>query len=232
MPALPQQSTAPDFTAARFNMVESQIRPNKVRDQRLLDALGSLPREMFVPSISAGIAYIDENVQVGPGRYLLEPMVLARLIEEAGVRETYRVLDVAPATGYSTAVLAALAKEVVAVECDPALVTQAVGNLDRLQIKSASLQLGPLAEGWKAAAPYDIILVNGSAEILPDLLASQLAEGGRLLIVMRRSGPAAIAHKGEARLYEKIHGNLSHRALFDANVKLLPGFEGKKVFVF
>lgn len=231
MAAVSQQS-APDFTAARFNMVESQIRPNKVRDQGLLDALGTLPREMFVPSIMAGIAYIDESLQVGAGRYLIEPMVLARLIEEADVKADDRVLDIAPATGYSTAVLAALAKEVVAVEADPALVTQAVGNLDRLQIKNASFQLGPLAEGWKATAPYDVILINGSVEILPDMLSAQLAEGGRLLVVMRKSGPAAIAHKGEARLYEKIHGNLSHRALFDANVKLLPGFEAKKVFSF
>ena len=221
-----------DFAAARFNMVESQIRPNKVRGRRLLDALGNLPREAFVPSISAGIAYIDENVPVGTGRYLLEPMVLARLIEEAEIKETDRVLDIAPATGYSTAVLAKLAKEVVAVESDPALVTQAVANLDRLQIKNASLQLGPLAEGWKASAPYDVILVNGSAEILPAALSPQLAEGGKLLIVMRESGPAAVAHKGEARLYEKIRGNLSHRALFDANVKLLPGFEAKKHFAF
>ena len=214
-------------------MVESQIRPNKVRGERLLDVLGALPREMFVPPPLAGIAYIDENVQVGPGRYLIEPMVLARLIEEANVKADDRVLDIAPATGYSTAVLASLAREVVAVESDPGLVTQAVGNLDRLQIRNAALQLGPLAEGWKATAPYDVILINGSVEILPDALTAQLAEGGRLMAVMRaiRARPS-IAHKGEARLYEKIRGNLSHRTLFDANVKLLPGFEAKKTFSF
>jgi len=218
--------------SARFNMIESQIRPNKVRGRRLLDAMSILPREMFVPPTLAGIAYIDEDIQVIPGRYLLEPMVLARLLEEADVKEDDRILDIAPATGYSTALLAALAKNVVALESDPNCATLSVKNLNALQITNAELQLGPLAEGWKPSAPYDLILINGSIEFLPDALTAQLAEGGRLLAVMRQSGPAAIAHKGEARLYEKIHGTVSHRALFDANVKLLPGFEAKRVFTF
>jgi protein-L-isoaspartate(D-aspartate) O-methyltransferase len=231
MTAFAQTATS-DFTAARFHMIESQIRPNKVRNERLLDVMGDLPREIFVPAPLAGIAYIDEDVQVSPGRYLLEPMVLARFLEEANVKPGDRVLDVAPATGYSTALLAKLAKEVVAVESDPALIQQAVANLGRLGLKNAGLQLGPLAEGWKAAAPYDLILVNGSAGILPEALTAQLAEGGRLLIVMREFGPARIAHKGEARLYEKIRGTISHRALFDANVKPVPGFEAKPSFSF
>ena len=134
-----------------------------------------------------------------------------------------RVLDIAPATGYSTAIIATLAKEVVALESDPSCVQIAVKNFTNLQIKNAELQLGPLAEGWAPKAPYDVIVVNGSVEVLPPVLTAQLAEGGRLLMTVRQAGPAAIAHKGEARLYEKIHGNVSHRTLFDANVKLLPG---------
>jgi protein-L-isoaspartate(D-aspartate) O-methyltransferase len=231
MPALPQPA-APDFASARFNMVESQIRPNKVRDPRILEAMGALPREIFVPLACAGIAYIDEDVQVMPGRYLLEPMVLARLLEEANIKAGDRVLDIAPATGYSTAVIASMAKDVVALESDPSCVQLAVRNLDGLQIKNAELQLGALAEGWDAKAPYDVILINGGIEVLPSALLSQLAEGGRLLLVVRQFGPAHAAHKGEARLYEKIHGTMSHRALFDANVKLLPGFEAKKTFTF
>jgi protein-L-isoaspartate(D-aspartate) O-methyltransferase len=231
MPALSQQS-APDFTAARFNMVESQIRPNKVRDARILQAMGALPREMFVPMPLAGIAYIDEDIEVAPGRFLLEPMVLARLLQEAEIRPEDRALDIAPASGYSTVVLSVLAKEVTAIESDAGLAARAAENLARLQVRNADMQQGPFATGWKARAPYDVILVNGSVEILPEALFAQLAEGGRLLVVVRQFGPAAVAHKGEARLYEKIHGNLSHRALFDANVKLLPGFEAKRMFAF
>ena len=221
-----------DFTAARFHMIESQIRPNKVRNRRLLETMGDLPRELFVPPPLAGIAYIDEDMTVAPGRYLLEPMVLARLLEEADVKLSDHVLDVAPATGYSTALLARLAKSVVAVENDPSLASQAAANLEGLGIKNAAVKQGPPAEGWKTDAPYNLILVNGSVGILPEALTAQLAENGRLLIVMREFGPAQIAHKGEARLYEKIRGSISHRALFDANVKLLPGFEARPVFSF
>ena len=151
MNAMPLPS-APDFVTARFNMIESQIRPNKVRHEQLLEVMGNLPREMFVPPALAGIAYIDVDVQVAPGRYLLEPMVLARLLEEADVKTSDRVLDVAPATGYSTAVLAALAKNVVALESDAILGKQTAENIDRLQIKNATVSnWAPFAEGWKAA---------------------------------------------------------------------------------
>jgi len=223
---------AADYSSARFNMVESQIRPNKVRGQRLLDVLSNMPRENFVPPPLAGIAYIDEDLQVGANRYLMEPMVLARFLEEAAIKTGERVLDIAPATGYSSAVLAMLTPNVHAVESDPLLVQQMVANLTRLQITNVSLQLGPLYDGWKPAAPYDVIIVNGAVDHIPDALASQLADGGRLLTVVREFGPAKAAHTGEARLYERIHGNFSHRALFDANVKMLPGFEAKRGFSF
>jgi len=223
---------APDYAVARYNMVESQLRPNKVRNAQVLEAMGKIPREMFVPTPLTGIAYIDEDLQVGTGRYLLEPMVLARFLEEADIKSTDRVLDIAPASGYSTAILAALALEVVAVERDPALIQQTVGNCDRLKLTNVSVQLGPLTDGWKASAPYDVIIVNGAADHVPNILSSQLAEGGRLLIAIRRFGPAQAAHKTEARFYERIHGTLSSRTLFDANVKVLPGFEAKPVFSF
>src|SRR5882672_10545635 len=132
MPAT--QPKSPDFATARFHMVESQIRPNKVRDERVLKAMGSVPREMFVPQAMAGIAYIDEDLQVASGRYLLEPMILARLIQEAGIGPDDRVLEIAAATGYSTVVLAALAKEVVAVESDAILQRKAKENVLALRI--------------------------------------------------------------------------------------------------
>jgi protein-L-isoaspartate(D-aspartate) O-methyltransferase len=235
MPATPQSSAQPAtpvFDIARFNMVESQIRPNKVRGEKLLEALSLLPREMFVPPAMAGIAYIDEDIQVATGRYLLEPMILARLIEEAGVKPTDRVLDIAPATGYSTAVLAALAKEVTALESDAALQKQAVENLTRLSMSNATVATGPLASGWPGGAPYDVIIVNGSVEVYPEALTAQLAEGGRLMVIARLFGPGHAAHTGEARLYEKVRGTISHRVVFDANVEVLPGFQAAQRFVF
>lgn len=224
--------SAPDFTAARFSMVESQIRPNKVRNEKLLDVIGALPREIFVPPAMAGIAYIDEDLQVTPNRYLLEPMVLARLLEVAHIQPNERVLDIAPATGYSTAVIASLAKEVVAVESDASLKMLAVSNLGSIQIINADVQVGTLTEGYKSKAPYDVILINGGVEFVPEALTAQLAEGGRLFVIVRQYGVAHAAHTGEARVYEKIRGQISHRSLFDANVKLLPGFSVPKTFTF
>ncbi len=224
------QPKIPDYASARNNMVDGQLRPNKVYDERILGAMGGIAREMFVPFTMVGIAYIDEDLQVAEGRYLLEPMVLARLLQEVQIKPTDRALDIAPTTGYSTAVMAAIAKEVTALECDPSLQQQATNNLKQLKIDNAKIKLGPLNEGWKLGAPYDVILINGCADIVSDELFAQLAEGGRLVTVIRQKAPAA--QIGEARLYEKIHGNISHRALFDANVKLLPAFEAKPSFRF
>jgi protein-L-isoaspartate(D-aspartate) O-methyltransferase len=221
-----------DYAAARTAMVDSQLRPNNVRDRKLLDAMEGIPRELFVPSNLACIAYIDEDLKVAQGRYLMEPMILARLIQEAEVTATSRVLDVAPATGYSTAVLATLAHEVVGVESEPLLQTQANQILASLQIQNATVQVGALSEGWKAKAPYDVILINGSVDSVPETLLSQLGEGGRLVAVYRQWGPADVAHVGEARLYQKIRGTVSYRPLFDANIKPLSEFQAPAKFTF
>lgn len=222
MPALEKESP-PDFAAARFHMVEGQLRPNKVTDRRILDSMSALPRELFLPPLMAGIAYNDEDIQLAPGRFLMEPMVLARLVQAAAIKPEDRALDIGCATGYSTAVIAALAKSVIGIESDPNLIAQAVKTLAFLAAPNAEFQLAPLAGGWEAAKPYDVILLNGSVDVVPDALFAQLADGGRLVAVLRQFGPAQAAHRGEARLYEKIHGAISHRPLFDANIKPLPG---------
>jgi protein-L-isoaspartate(D-aspartate) O-methyltransferase len=224
------QPRSPDFAALRYHMIESQIRPNKVRDERVLGPMGALPREMFVPPALAEIAYIDEDIQVAPGRYLLEPMILARLLQELGIRANDRVLDVAMVTGYSTAVLASMAKEVVGIESDPVLQRRAIENLAALGIKNAEAQLSALTQGYKPKAPYDIILINGGVEVVPESLLQQLDEGGKLAAVARQYGPAQASHTGEARLYEKVRGVISHRPLFDANVRLLPEFAAPRKF--
>ena len=222
----------PDFAAARRNMIEGQIRPNKVRDERVLTVLEDLPRELFVPERLAGVAYIDESVPVATGRFLLPPMVLARMLEEAKIQPTDQVLDIAPATGYSTAALAKLAAQVVAVESDADLQRKAVSMMAALEITNTDIRLAPMQQGWKTTAPYDVIFINGAVDEVPESLLLQLKDGGRLVVVVRQYAIAHAAHTGEVRLYERLGASFTFRALFDANVALLPGFTAEAKFNF
>lgn len=215
-----------DFTAARRHMIDGQLRPSRVTSAPLLDAMAALPRERFVPASAAGIAYIDEDLPVGGGRFLMEPLVLARLIQAAAPGPGDAVLDVAAATGYSSAVLARLASSVVALEADKALADQAAATLRDLGIANAQVVVGPLGEGHLKRAPYAVILVNGAVEHIPDALIAQLGEGGRLAAVVG-TGPV-----GRATLLTKRRGQASSRILFDAGVSPLPGFTKEAGFVF
>src|SRR3712207_4374144 len=157
-----------DFVAARVNMVEGQIRPNKVTDERLLEALLKLPRERFAPGPLRAVAYIDDDLPLGNGRFLIEPMVLARLLQEAQIGPRDRVLDIGCASGYSTALIAGLAGFVVSLESDPGLAAHARQALAEMGLRNATLVEAPLDRGYAAEAPYDVILISGSVvEILP-----------------------------------------------------------------
>ena len=216
-----------DFTTARRHMVGSQIRTNRVTDPDLLAVLGQMPRELFVPEQLRGVAYVDEDLPVKPGRYLMEPMVLARLLQTAEVGPSDRVLDVGCATGYSTAVLGRLAGSVVAVESDPELAARATELLAQLSIDNATVVVGPLAQGHAKQAPYDVILIGGSVPRVPEALAAQLAEGGRLVAVLSDG-----AGMGRGTLMTKTKGVLSDRTVFDAATPSLAGFAPERGFVF
>lgn len=216
-----------DFAAARVNMVESQLRTNKVMDEAVLDAFLMVPRERFVPVAFHEIAYLDDSVPLGNGRMLLEPMVLARLLEEAKIRGTDKVLDIGCASGYGTAVLARIAANVVGVEEDAALAQQAKARLAELGVLHASIVEGPLIQGHAAGAPYDVVVIEGAVKTIPDAVAAQLAEGGRLVTVVKTG-----AGMGHATLMTRIQGTLSRRPLFDAAAPLLPGFAPAPGFVF
>jgi len=222
----------PDFAAARRNMIEGQIRPNKVRDERVLSVLEDLPRELFVPERLAGVAYLDESLPVAAGRFLLPPMVIARMLVEVGIKPSDTILDIAPATGYSTAALAKLAAHVVAVESDADLQRRATRLMTSLGLTNAEVILAPMQQGWKTQAPYDVILINGAVDDVPESLLHQLKDGGRLVTVVRHYGAAHAAHTGEARLYERLGECLTFHSLFDANVALLPGFAADTTFRF
>jgi protein-L-isoaspartate(D-aspartate) O-methyltransferase len=219
-----------DFAALRRAMVDGQVRTADVTDPRLLAAMLELPRERFFPADKASLAYLDLDVAVNgtgqPVRRLLKPMVLAKLIQVAGATESDRVLDVGCATGYSTALLAQLGGSVVGVEEDAALARQAAEALAGAGFVNARIVTGPLARGCAADAPYDLILLQGSSEIVPEALFDQLSDGGRLACVLGR-GPAT-----KAMLYRRIEGEFSGRPVFDAAAALLPGFAKPLEFVF
>ena len=215
-----------DHAAARRHMVDCQLLPNKVTDDRLIEVMGQLPRELFVPKTFKGVAYLDEDLPVSEGRYIMEPMVFARLVQAAAMTSADVVLDVGCATGYSTAVLARLANMAVAVEEDDILAEQATQNLTEAAVDNAAVMAAPLAGGYPEQAPYDVIVLEGAVPDVPASLLDQLGEGGRLVAVVNDS------HVGKAVLYTKTGGVIGHRALFDGTVPVLPGFQREASFVF
>ena len=215
------------YDLARANMVDSQIKTNRVTDLRLLEALERVPRELFVSEAKRGVAYIDEDIDLGGGRWLMEPMVLARLLQAAAVQPDDIVLEIGCATGYASAVLAHLAATVVGLESEEALVAAAEAAVGSLEIDNLVVIRGDLVEGYPKQAPYNVILINGAVDAVPPAICDQLAEGGRLVTVQQGS-----AGVGRATLMENHGGHSSSRALFDAAVHFLPGFTPKPGFVF
>jgi protein-L-isoaspartate(D-aspartate) O-methyltransferase len=216
------------FAEARRYMVLTQLRPNKVINEDLIAAMGAIPREQFVPKAYRGVAYMDEDVAVAPGRYLLEPMILARLLQEAEVAPQDIALVVGCATGYEMAVVAKLANTVIGLDADAALVTQAGQILQQLGIDNTAVIEGALAAGLAKQGPFNVILLAGAVPEIPQTLLDQLAEGGRLVGVVRASD----APIGQAVIVSRTAGGLAERTLFDAGTPVLPGFEQPAGFVF
>jgi len=210
---------------ARFNMVESQIRTNKVVDQALLAAMSQLPRQIFVPPELSGVAYVDKSLRIAPNRYLLEPLALARLLQEAMVAPSDKVLVIGAGTGYSAAVVSGLAASVVAVESDAGLADAARSNLAALAVANAVVHTGPLEQGHAPGGPYDVILIDGMIAGLPKQIADQLADHGRLVTIQAQEG-----RTGAGMLYRKLGGSVSGRVLFDTVAPYLPGFEPRPAF--
>jgi protein-L-isoaspartate(D-aspartate) O-methyltransferase len=207
-------------------MVEGQVRTADVTDLRILSAMLEIPRENFVPAASVGLAYLDLDLAVDEAgsRRLLKPMVLAKLIYAADIKTGDRVLDVGCATGYSGAVLARLASQVVALEEDSGLVQAARSALaDQANVTVMS---GTLTGGWPPSAPYDVILFEGATEVAPQSFLSQLKDGGRLVCILG-GGPGA-----KAMLYFRSGAELGGRPIFDAAAPVLPGFAKAPTFAF
>lgn len=218
-----------DYAVQRRNMVESQLRPNKVTDERILVAMEQLPREAFVPAGTAAASYLDEDIPIGNGRFLMEPMLQARLLQAAGITDTDKVLEIGCATGYGTALLASLARDVVATDTDSNLLAAATANLRRLGLK-AQFTASPFERGLPEMQPYDVIMVNGAVAEVPAGWAAQLNDNGRLLVILRADN--GVTQTGVARLYRKLAGQFTWIPLFDAQTPYLPGMAPRPQFVF
>jgi protein-L-isoaspartate(D-aspartate) O-methyltransferase len=212
---------------ARAHMIESQLRPNRVTDDRLIGAFAQLRRELFVPEHLRAVAYIDEDLPVGDGRYLMQPMVAARLLQIAAVEPKETALVVGAGVGYEAALLSLLARSVIALEEHAELARFGRSALVEHGIATASYVEAPLSGGHRQRAPYDVILFGGAVAEIPQEINAQLGEGGRMLAVLRPGGGV-----GRATVMLRTGGVLAQRVIFDAATPLLPGFVPKPAFVF
>jgi len=228
------------FTIARQKMVDGQVRPSDVTDSRIIDAMLAVPREAFVPLGQQAMAYLDLDLDVSAGlsktgpsetglsekRYLIKPVVTAKMLQAAEIRDTDNVLVVGCATGYSAAIVAKLAAKVTATEGDASLAAKAKDVLAGLGFANVTVRAAPAAEGDAANAPYDVIMLNGATEVAPAGLYRQLKDGGRLV------GVFAMMQPQRATLVTHSHADFGTRALFDAAVPVLPGLGRLPAFIF
>jgi protein-L-isoaspartate(D-aspartate) O-methyltransferase len=216
-----------DYTVARRSMVENQIRTNRITDPLVIAAMQSLPRELFVPAPLRGVAYVDEDLPLGHGRFMLEPLAAALLVQTAEIDPGDRVLVIGCGTGYEAAVVARMAASVTALECLPELAAAARDALLSAGCHNVAVVEGPLQDGWPAQAPYDAIIYGGAVSDVPQPVLDQLAGDSRLMAVVYGQSPI-----GKGMLFMKVGGMISRREMFDSTVRLLPGFARKPTFQF
>jgi protein-L-isoaspartate(D-aspartate) O-methyltransferase len=217
------------FQTARQKMVDGQVRTLDVTDRRTLDAMLTVPREIFVPASRQALAYLDLDLDVSEGpvkRFLIKPLLTGRLLQAAEIGERDNVLVVGCATGYLAALVAKMAAKVTATECDSALAAKAKDAFAALGLANVTCKAAPCATGDAGGAPYDVIVLNGAIEVTPEGLLGQLKEGGRLVGVSAESRPP------RAVIVTRFHGEFGHRPLFDAAAPVLPGLERAAAFVF
>ena len=215
-----------DFDLARRNMVDSQLLPNRVTDERIIGAMAALPREAFVPAEFQGVAYVDEAVPLDDGRYLMKPMVMARLLQTALPQASDLALVIGCNTGYGAAVLSSAVSTVVAVEGDAGLAAKASDTLTTLGIDTVAVITGDLKKGYPDQAPYDVIFFDGAVAGIPDSITRQLADGGRLVALVSGEGV------GKAMLTKRHGDGFSSLESFNAGTPYLAGFEPQKAFAF
>ena len=217
------------YAKARQSMIESQIHPMGVTSERILEAFSAVPREEFVPDEQKGVCYCDEDIEIASGRYLMEPSVLARLIQAAEPKETDVALTIGSGIGYNATILSHLVSTVVALEENELLFSQAQGSWDKLGCCNIAAIKGEPTRGVPESAPYDIIIINGAVCDIPQGLKEQLSVSGRLVAVVKKAGQKIAKAK---LITQEKEGLFAERELFDAGTPYLRGFEPKKEFVF
>lgn len=214
-----------DFTTRRVTMVDTQVRPSDVTKFPIIDAMLSVPREVYLPRDKRDAAYVGENVQIRPNRVVLDPRTLAKLLDALDIHPDEVVLDLGCGLGYSAAVIARLADAVVAVEEDETLAAEAQQTLSTESVDNAAVIVGALSEGAAKHGPYDVITIQGGVEAVPQALVDQLKDGGRIGAVFMEGD------LGVARVGYKLDGRMNWRFAFNAAAPVLPGFEASRSFV-
>ncbi|WP_299945639.1 protein-L-isoaspartate O-methyltransferase [uncultured Ruegeria sp.] len=207
-----------DFAARRLTMVDTQVRPSDVTKFPIIDAMLAVARENFVPDSQREAAYVGDLVELGGGRCLLEPRTLAKMLDAVNISNDEVVLDIAPGLGYSTAIAARMAELVVAVESDEALAAEAQTVLMEADVDNAIVHTGPLEQGADEHGPYDVIMIQGGVEQLPDALLDQLKDRGRIVCLFMEGD------LGTVRVGLKSAGRVSWRYAFNASAPVLPAF--------
>lgn len=221
-----------DVKQQRYNMVESQVRPNDVTDRRIIRAMQDVPREAFVTPELRSTAYKDTQLvltQGGPGqppRALLDARTFSKLVQLADLGSNDVILDIGCASGYSSAVLAQIAETVVALESDASLAERATKALSAQSADNVAVVSGPLPDGYPSEGPYDAIIVEGAVARIADGLLDQLKDGGRLVAVLKNDA------MGHATVWQRLGASFDRRRHFEAEANILPGFEREETFVF
>lgn len=213
-----------DYASRRTMMVDTQVRPSDVTKFPIIDAMLSVPRENFVPDSLREAAYIGENLDIGKGRVLLEPRTLAKMLDALNIQPSHVALDIGCGLGYSTAILARMCEFVVAVEDDETRAEAAQSLLSGQGIDNAAVMAAPLNTGASKSGPYDIIIIEGGVQALPDAILAQLREGGRIACVF------AEGNLGVVRIGYKLDGVMNWRFAFNASAPVIDGFEKTKEF--
>jgi protein-L-isoaspartate(D-aspartate) O-methyltransferase len=205
-------------------MVDTQVRPSDVTKFPIIDAMLSVPREAYVPDDQKEAAYVGENLALAGDRVILEPRTFAKLLDILDIQPNEVVLDLGAGLGYSTAVLAHIADFVVGVEAHSELATDAQATLSEQGVDNAAIMEGPLNEGAEKSGPYDVVILQGSAEVVPDAILAQIKDGGRIAALFAEGA------LGVARIGYKLDGRINWRDAFNANAPVLSGFEKKEAF--
>ncbi len=218
-----------DFELARKNMVDCQIRPSGVVNPILLESFENIPRELFVPEKLQHVSYNDENIDIGQGRFLMEPITHAKLLQEAKLKADDIVLDIGVGSGYSSAILSNNVTTVIAIEVNKRQMDKAARLWDKLDLCNIALVESALVDGEEKHAPYSLIIINGAVSEVPQIILDQLDNNGRLLTIIKKTNEIV----GEATIFIKdSHGHISSKPLFEAGVPYLKDFEPKTVFKF